>query len=100
MHLGITWTKRMVKAVPAHKLSGLIRRGVSNPATAQLAQQLRTGLFGTRSVTGGQLDADSLTEGPDEGGPKARLGCDAYPAAGLGHFQSIRLKRNRTGLRE
>ena len=41
--LGIRWTKDLLETVSAHAMSGLVRRGLSNPATQELASKPREG---------------------------------------------------------
>ena len=58
------WTKQLIEAAAAHRLSGLIRRGLSNPGSTQLAQQLRTKLCEIR---------DSIQGAATFGTPFAKL---------------------------
>ena len=57
--LGIRWTKHLIKAASAHVMSGLVRRGLANPATNQMARGLRPALHEAWYAVGGQVDADS-----------------------------------------
>ena len=57
--LGIRWRKHLSKAVSAHVMSGLVGRGLANPATNQMARVLRAGLREAWYAVGGQVDADS-----------------------------------------
>ena len=57
--LGIRWSKPLIKAVSPHVLSGLVRRGLYNPATTQMATTLRSGLSEIWKSIGGEVDADS-----------------------------------------
>ena len=57
--LGIRWTKDMIRSVSSHAICGLVRRGLANPATKELAQQLREGVHEAWGALGDQLDADS-----------------------------------------
>ena len=57
--LGIRWRKHLSKAASAHVMSGLVGRGLANPATNQMARALRTGLHEVWRAAGGQVDADS-----------------------------------------
>ena len=56
---GIRWTKDLLKTVSVHVMSGLVRRGLANPATKELARKLREGVYETWGAIGEQLDADS-----------------------------------------
>ena len=57
--LGIRWSKPLMKEVSPHVLSGLIRRGLSGPATSQMATVLRKGLCQIWTSIGGDVDVDS-----------------------------------------
>ena len=57
--LGIRWTKDLMKTVSAHVINGLVRRGLANPATKELARKLRAGVFEIWGAIGEQLDAES-----------------------------------------
>ena len=57
--LGIRWSKPLIKEVSPHMLSGLVRRGLYNPATTQMATILRNGLSEIWRSIGGEVDADS-----------------------------------------
>ena len=57
--LGIRWSKPLIKEVSPHMLSGLVRRGLYNPATTQMATTLRNGLSEIWRSIGGEVDADS-----------------------------------------
>ena len=57
--LGIRWSKPLIKEVSPHMLSGLVRRGLYNPATTQMARILRNGLSEIWRSIGGEVDADS-----------------------------------------
>ena len=60
--LGIRWTEELIEAASPHRVSGLIRRGLSNPAADQLAGQLRSGLFEIWSAAvEEELDTDSAS---------------------------------------
>ena len=57
--LGIRWSKPLIKEVSPHMLSGLVRRGLYNPAATQMATILRNGLSEIWRSIGGEVDADS-----------------------------------------
>ena len=57
--LGIRWSKPLIKEVSPHMLSGLVRRGLYNPATTQMATTLRNGLSEIWRSIRGEVDADS-----------------------------------------
>ena len=57
--LGARWSKPLMKMVSPHVLSGLVRRGLSNPATNQMATVLRNGLYQIWTPVGGDVDVDS-----------------------------------------
>ena len=48
--LGIRWTKDLLETVSAHVMSGLVRRGLANPATKDLARKLREGVHENSSL--------------------------------------------------
>ena len=57
--LGIRWTKDLMKTVSVHVINGLVRRGLANPATKELARKLRAGVYEIWGAIGEQLDAES-----------------------------------------
>ena len=57
--LGIRWTKDLMKTVSVHVINGLVRRGLANPVTKELARKLRAGAFEIWGAIGEQLDAES-----------------------------------------
>ena len=50
-----------MKEVATRALSGFGRRGLADPATAQMATKLRKGLSEIRSSVGGDVDVDSAS---------------------------------------
>ena len=56
--LRIRWTKKLMRAVATRNLCGLMRRWRGNPATSQLAMELRAGLRKVRNAVGGGVDID------------------------------------------
>ena len=57
--MGTRWAKDLMKTVSAHVMSALVRRGLANPTTNELARKLREGLHDAWSALEGQVDADS-----------------------------------------
>ena len=57
--LGTRCSKPLIKEVSPHVLSGLVRRGLYDPVTSQMATALRNGLSGIWRSIGGEVDADS-----------------------------------------
>ena len=56
--------KESVEAASARKLAWLVRRCLSNPVTAEVAWQLRTGPHETWNSAGGRVGADSASRWP------------------------------------
>ena len=57
--MGIRWARQLTKAVSTHAMSGLVRRGLDNPATNPMARRLWAGLRDAWYKMGEQADADS-----------------------------------------
>ena len=60
-HLGVRWTRVLMKEVPTHVLSGPVRRVLADPAAEQMATKLRGGLLEIWSSIGGDVDVDSAS---------------------------------------
>ena len=56
---GIRWTKQLFKALSAHVLRVLVRKGLANTETNQMARKVRAGLHEARYAVGARADADA-----------------------------------------
>ena len=57
--LGNRWTENLLRAVLTHNFWGLMKRGLADPSTSQLATKRRSGLRELSGAAGGEIDADS-----------------------------------------
>ena len=54
--LGASWTKILIRRASAHEMSGVMRRGLHDPAPTQLAKQVRRAPCEVRNAVGGELN--------------------------------------------
>ena len=89
--LGSRWAKELAKAASAHKISGMVRRGLSNPAAGEVARRFRAGPYEVRGAVGGEVDVYSASwrtcigrKGPAKGASRTgRDGTITQPKACL-----------------